>query len=360
MGRRVTGRGLGRQEPPVSEALRAALGSPTTVRRLSSSPRSRVWLVEFGGAPAIVKQITGGHDVRDRYVREVTALRLAGRARPYVVPALLAADPAAGVLVLEYLAGHRQPAGEWMTDYATALARLHAATGPEDAGSLPAWSGPTRADARAFLDLAAQLQLAAPAGLAGQLDDLLHRLDPAGQHTLLHGDPCPDNTVHTGDGIRFIDLEQAALGDGYTELAYLRTGFPTCWCATSVPEPARSQAEAAYRAAWRSSTGAEPSGQLADACAGWLIRGDTLVERAHRGRLDYLARLSREDWSWGTATARQRLLHRLSAVADVAGHPELACLAQVSQAMREDILRRWPDVRALPTARGNPICNYRQ
>jgi hypothetical protein len=352
----VTDRWLTHPDPPVGPELRAALGSPATVRRLSSSPRSRVWLVEFDGAPAIVKQIVGGPDARNRYAREATALRLAWRVRPYVVPALLAADPGHCVLVLEYLASRRSPGGEWMTGYATALARLHAAAGPDDAGSLPAWSGPTPGDARSFLDLTAQLQIPVPAALPGELDDLLDRLNPAGEHSLLHGDPCPDNTVHTSDGIRFIDLEQAALGNGYTELAYLRAGFPTCWCATSVPEPVRSQAEAAYCAAWRSFTGADPSGQLADACAGWLIRGDALVERARRGPPGYLTQLPRKDWSWGTATARQRLLHRLTAVAVLAAdHPALANLAQVSQTMRDQIQRRWPGTRPLPAASENPI-----
>jgi hypothetical protein len=342
----------------VGHALRAVLGSPATVRRMSSSPRSRVWLVEFDGAPAVVKQITGGPDARDRYAREATALRRAGRVRPYVVPALLAADPGSRVLVLEYLASQRPPAGAWMTDYATALARLHAATGPDDAGALPAWSGPAPADARSFLGLAARLHVPVPAQLPDELDGLLARLNPAGQHALLHGDPCPDNTVHTSDGIRFIDLEQAALGNGCTELAYLRTGFPTCWCAKSVPDPVRSQAEAAYRATWHSITGTDPGGQLADACAGWLIRGDALVERARRGSSGYLTQLPRKDWRWGTATARQRLLHRLTAVAALAAnHPGLASLAQVSQTMRDHILQRWPDTRPLPAARENPIGN---
>jgi hypothetical protein len=44
--------------PPLGEDLRAELGTPTIVRRLSSSPRSRVWLAEFDGSPAIIKQIT--------------------------------------------------------------------------------------------------------------------------------------------------------------------------------------------------------------------------------------------------------------------------------------------------------------
>jgi len=33
-------------------------------------------------------------------------------------------------------------------------ARLHSAAGPDDAGALPAWAGPGRADARAFICLA--------------------------------------------------------------------------------------------------------------------------------------------------------------------------------------------------------------
>jgi hypothetical protein len=342
---------------PLGETLQAALGPATVVRRQSSSPRSRVWLVEFGGAPAIVKQITGGSDAGERYARERTALRLARRVRPYVVPDVLGADPDARVLVLEYLtASTRRPAGAWMTDFATALARLHTATGPSDTGALPAWTAPGEADARSFTDLARGLDVPVPAGLARCLADLARRLDPAAGHALLHGDPCPDNAMPTSDGIRFVDLEQAALGRGLTELAYLRMGFPTCWCATSVPAPVLDEAEAAYRSTWRSITGTDPPGDLADACAGWLIRGDTLVERAHRGQSDQLARVTRQDWRWGTATARQRLAHRLAVVAAFgADHPELASVAEVSSDLRDRLLARWADIRPLPAAEGNPL-----
>jgi Ser/Thr protein kinase RdoA (MazF antagonist) len=216
------------------------------VRALPSSPRSHVWLVEFDGAPAVVKQIGGGLDAAERYAREVTALRLAGRASHPVVPGLLAADPGARVLVLEYLAEREPleewltgpgPTGDWLIGYASALARLHAATGPADAGALPAWAGPARADARAFMDLAARLRVPVPPGLPGELDGLLGRLDPAGQYALLHGDPCPGNVMATGGGFRFIDLEGAAFGAGYTELAYLRAGFPPAGAPSRCPGP---------------------------------------------------------------------------------------------------------------------------
>src|SRR5262252_7322568 len=56
----------------------------------------------------------GGSSARNRYQQEATALRLAGRARPPVVPELLAADPDTRVLVLEYLTGQERVDG-WMT-----------------------------------------------------------------------------------------------------------------------------------------------------------------------------------------------------------------------------------------------------
>ena len=345
------------EPPPLGEELRDALGSPAVVRRLSSSPRSRVWLAEFDGSPAIIKQISGGADAGERFAREVTALRLARRVRPFVVPGVLGTDPGERVMVLEYLAEPGQEsAPDWMTEYATALARLHAATGPDDAGALPAWVGPSHADARAFTRLAERLGVGVPASLTASLDGVAVRLNAAGHHALLHGDPCPGNAIRTASGFMFVDLEQACMGNGCAELAYLRIGFPTCWCAKSVPGPVLRQAEAAYRSTWHAVTGTEVSGDLAEACAGWLIRGDALVERAHRGRADQLARLPDEDWRWGTATARQRLLLRLAVVAALgADHPRLAGLASVSSAMRERILARWPDLEELPAAADDPL-----
>jgi Ser/Thr protein kinase RdoA (MazF antagonist) len=339
----------------LGESLRAALGAPVVISQLPSSERSRVWLVEFDGEPAIVKQIVDRPGAGMWYAREETALRLAGRARPPVVPVVLWSDPGERVLVLEYLA-ERPRSRDWLTEYATALARLHACGRAADAGVLPAWAGPGPADAQAFTDLAARMDVPVPPGLPAELNALIRRLSPTAGHALLHGDPCPDNAVHTAAGIRFIDLEAAALGCGQAELAYLRIGWPTCWCATSAPEPELRQAEAAYRSTWRSVTGTDPAGSLADAWAGWLIREDALVERAERGGSVQLMRLPDEDWEWGTATARQRLLHGLTVVAATSdGDPPLDGLAQVSRAMRDRIRQGWPGTPALPVAHGNPL-----
>ncbi|WP_329376154.1 aminoglycoside phosphotransferase family protein [Streptomyces sp. NBC_01351] len=336
---------------PFGDGLRAELGSPRRSRRLGSSPRSRVWRVELPEATAVVKQIVDGPDADERYAREVSALRLAARAEMPVVPALLATDPGERVLVLEHL-DHRRPAGDWIVDYAATLARLHATARPEDVGVLPRWRGPNQADIAAFLRLAVALDVPVASGVSGELDDLVNRLGQASGHALLHGDPCPGNDLHTATGIRFIDFEQASLGSGLMELAYLRIGFPTCWCVTSASEPLLERAESAYRDAWRAATGSETQDDLTDACAGWLLRGDGLVERARRESTDHLARIPHRDWTWGTATARQRLVHRLGVVGQMtADHASLSGMSSLSTAMRQRMLARWPTLQPVPTRR---------
>lgn len=128
---------------PFGDELRAGLGSPGSSRRLSSSPRSRVWRVQLPEAQVVVKQLVAGPDADERYAREVTALGLAGRAATPVVPALLATDPGERVLVLEHL-DHRRPSSDWIVDYATALARLHATARPEDVEHFPVGEARTR------------------------------------------------------------------------------------------------------------------------------------------------------------------------------------------------------------------------
>ncbi|WP_037915128.1 aminoglycoside phosphotransferase family protein [Actinacidiphila yeochonensis] len=343
-----------RSEPPFGERLLAEVGTPRRVRLLDSSPRSHVWQAEVSGTRVVVKQLVDAPEADERYARETAGLSLAGRAEPPLVPKLLGVDPERRLLVLEHVE-HRRPGEDWVVGYATALARLHAvAVGPDSdaAPVLPAWSGPTGADADAFLRLAHALGVEEPGGVRGELDDLVDRLGRGGGRSLLHGDPCPGNDLHTAEGVRFIDFEQAALGDGIVELAYLRVGFPTCWCATRPPRPLLDAAEAAYRTAWREATGTEAGGGLADACAGWLLRGDALVERALRGRADHFARVVDGDWRWGTATARQRLVHRLGVVSAMAEDAAaLRAFGQLAAALRERLPAVWPRTRPLP-ARG--------
>ncbi|MCX4819085.1 aminoglycoside phosphotransferase family protein [Streptomyces sp. NBC_01142] len=337
---------------PFGERLRDELGTPRQVRLLDSSPRSAVWRVELADGPAVVKQLVAGAGAEERYGRELAALRIASLVQPPVVPQLLGVDAGTRVLVLEYVE-HGRPRPQWEVEYAAALARLHATAREGDGDGLPGWEGPDDEDIASFLAFAAALGADVPERVEDELAELVLRLGKAAARpALLHGDPCPGNDLHTADGIRFIDFEQACLGNGLMELAYLRIGFPTCCGVTAAPEPLLAEAEAAYRTAWRAATGTDVEGDLADACAGWLIRGDALVQRAHRGTVDQLVRVMDVDWEWGTVSARERLLHRLGVVARMAGgHEELGGLGRLGAEMRRRMRARWPGLRPVPERR---------
>jgi hypothetical protein len=331
---------------PYGEGLRASLGPARRPRRLTSSPRSNVWRARLDGSEVVVKQIVGGPDASARYSREVTVLRLAARAG--VAPRLLGTDPDSLTLVLEHVADEG-PAEDWVVAYAEGLARLHAAGGSD---GLPRWAGPGDSDARAFLGFAERLGVAFGARVTRELTELVSRLADWPCDALLHGDPCPGNDLYVGGSVRFVDFEQASLGAGLTELAYLRIGFPTCWCVTEVPEPLLNRAEAAYGRVWRAARGTEPAGDLTDACAGWLIRGDALVERAHRETTDHLAGAFEHDWTWGTVTARRRLAHRLGVVAGLtADRPDLGAFRELTTAMRTRMSALWPGLAPPPRHR---------
>lgn len=365
-----------RSAPPLGDELKTRLGPPKRVRSLDSSPRSNVWRATFGDTQTVIKHLVAGPGADDRFAREVAALQVASAVRPPVVPRLLGADPVERTLVTEYVQ-ERKPAADWVVAYAAALGRLHAAPAvttenidlpywntdlpywntdlpyrntdlPYRNTDLPRWSAPTSADIEAFLKLAAWLGV--PENAAGtELEALLNRLAArSARNDLLHGDPCPANDLHTADGVRFIDFEQASLGDGTVELAYLRIGFPTCWCSTSQPPELLAEAEAAYSAAAGRTIDVH---ELADACMSWTIRGDALVQRAFRETGDHLARLTVEDWKWWTVSARERLAHRLGVVGGIAGDGPLGETARLAMRMREAMLGRWPRLRPLPTKR---------
>jgi hypothetical protein len=324
---------------PFSAELSAALGAPGEVRRIDSSPRSAVWQIELGGQRAVVKQIAGGTDADERYGRELTALRLASRAEPTLVPEVLGVDPGRRVMVLEFLeAPFELP--DWVT-YAEGLARLHAVTGPADAGSLPAATGPTTADVEAFLRLCAAMEVKATPAVGEELAALVDRLASDHGFALRHGDPCVGNVLAVEGRAMFIDLEGAALGDGLAELAYLHIGFPTCWQVLPVPAEELAEAEAAYGRAWLAATGQPLAGDVSDHCAGWLVRSDGLVERAERGRRDQFARLVEEDFWWGPTSARQRLTYRLDVVGSLC-RDRLPATAALARTLRDTIVTRWP------------------
>ena len=270
---------------------------------LPSGQRSRVW----ADGDRIIKQVIGDPAAFDR---EITALRLAEHTG--VVPRVLDVDPDNRTVVLERL--RSEPLAEdWVVDYARGLARLHMATGPEHAGLLPRQQVP---DPAPFLRFVRAMDVE----IGGAEAELV--FEDTGKFDLLHGDPCPGNDMYTEQGARFVDFEGAALGDGLTEVVYLRIGFPTCATVSETPRELREAAEQAYF----EERGF--SGGLEDACVRWLVLGDALVQRSERDGTDHLARVVDEDWFWYSTTARGRLMYRARVVATFTEtHPETSALA---------------------------------
>ncbi|HUQ61836.1 phosphotransferase [Lentzea sp.] len=271
---------------------------------LESGRRSRVW----ADGDRIVKQVIGDQAA---FEREVTALKLAEHTG--MVPRVLDVDRDTRTVVLERL--RSDPFTEdWVVDYARGLARLHSATGPEHAGVLPRQEVP---DPAPFLRLVRALDVE-----IGDAEDEL-AFEDTGKFDLLHGDPCPGNDMYTERGARFVDLEGAMLGDGLTELVYLRIGFPTCATVTETPRELREAAEQAYFEERGYTAGLE------EACVRWLVDGNALVQRSDRDGRDHLARVVDEDWFWYSTTARGRLLYRTRVVATFTEtHPKMSALAR--------------------------------
>ncbi len=275
------------------------------VELLGSSQRSHVW----ADGDRIVKQVIGDQAA---FEREVTALGLAEHTG--MVPRVLDVDHDTRTVVLERLRSD-PPTEDWVVDYARGLARLHRATGPEHAGLLPRQEIP---DPVPFLRFVRALEVE-----IGDAEDEL-AFEDTGKFDLLHGDPCPGNDMYTEQGARFVDLEGASLGDGVTEVVYLRMGFPTCATVTETPRELREAAEQAYF----EERGCSPSG-LEDACVRWLVHGDALVQRFDRDGRDHLARVVDEDWFWYSATARGRLMYRTRVVSTFTEtHPKMSALAR--------------------------------
>jgi hypothetical protein len=317
---------------------------------IQSSPGSNVRRDRLDGALVVVKQFVGG-DAVDRFLREVAAYELTSPLVPPVAPRLLDVDASRREVVLEDVPHRERPTGaagsDWVA-FAETLARLHAATGASDRGRLPAAWRVGEDDARAFLALSTALGVEPGIGVRDELLALVDRSDDGGT-ALLHGDPCIGNVLWTDDGVRLVDFEQAALGRGLSELAYLRIGFPTCGWVDVIELAEVDAAEDAYRRTWSELTGVELVGSVDDECVAWLLRSDALAQRSERGRRDQFARLLDEDWTWGPQTARQRLAHRAGVVAGFASDGPFRATTAHAARLQRAIVARWPDSSPLPT-----------
>jgi N-acetylmuramate 1-kinase len=180
--------------------------------------------VGSAGAGAVLMRTTAA-DARD-FARIAIALREAGLA----APAILAADPDAGLLLVEDFGPHtladRLDAGEdpvpLYAAAAAALAALHAAAPP---AWLPAWDAATMTGAAAiFLDWwwPAALGAAATEALRAEFDHALRTmLAPFAPIGWVHRDFFPPNLVPQAGRIGLLDFQDAAIGHPAYDLVSL-------------------------------------------------------------------------------------------------------------------------------------------
>ena len=158
----------------------------------------------------------------------------------------------------------------------------------------------------------------------------------------MHADACPDNCLLLVDGARLIDFEFGRFHHPLIDGACLRLGFPSCWCARSIPEAIVDRGEAAYRTALAAgcgwATGDVFDRALVEAGAYWTVG---MFAWAMPGLLG-------DDLAWGLASGRQRVLRRLDVFARLAGSRQhLRALAAAAGELRGRLVERWPGTGAV-------------
>ncbi|MHC4160988.1 MAG: phosphotransferase family protein [Planctomycetota bacterium] len=234
-------------------------------------------------------------------------------------PRLLAAD--ADLTVMEDLAGERldakllragdpDAAAALLVELATALGTLHAAA-PEE-------RSPERVGTEGFEQLCDAL------GLPFTVE-----LPPASAFALTQHDVGPDNCLVTPEGLRLFDFELAAPRDPLTDAAAWRMDFPNCGGAGALPAVLCARMDDAYGRAL---------GRELPAEAFVRAHAERLVERV--GRL-HGWRVLDDDWDWGRATGRQRVLALLR------GFPRRGVFPAFERQLDrlyETLRARWPSV----------------
>jgi Ser/Thr protein kinase RdoA (MazF antagonist) len=238
-----------------------------------------------------------------------------------IAPALLGGDDAQGIVVLEDLPEDRSLADSLvggdpvaaeadLVAFATALGRMHVATlGSGEAlaaarrrrgldGSSPGWWPGRLSGARPRLRAELVGLGMETAGVEAELDEVGDMLATS-YAGLVHGDPCPDNTLFTGGRCRLIDFERSSLGSVVLDAGYLLAPFPSCWCFGRLPEAATTAALAAYEHVLTGAgVGLGDAWERALAAALGLWAAARLTDHVTGGQRERV---------WGTTTVRPRL-----------------------------------------------------
>jgi hypothetical protein len=233
--------------------LGTALDEPVV---LQGSGRSVVLRCRRAGSgdTVVVKAYQVAPTSRKSFGREVAGLGFS--APTGIGPALLAADPAFPLLVLEDLGSAPSladlllgPPSSGVADVLSGWAATCGRLAAWSAGRAGEFSGP--AEVLDPLPSASHMlgwaDVAAPDGLSREVASVGEFLLSEDHQVFSPGDLCPDNNLIVADEVRLIDFESAGFHSVFLDAAYFRMPFSTCWCVLRLPGPLAGALEATYR-----------------------------------------------------------------------------------------------------------------
>lgn len=289
--------------------------------------------------------------------REWIARELLKQSEGHGSSALIAGDVEHGLIVFEdfgsnlmslddvLLNSSATDAEAGLTAYAVSLGQLHAATigcarrhAAIIANAFPAASIPNCAAADWLSSPLPDID-----GLAlpdSDVELIRSRVtDPGPWLALVHGDSCPDNVLLKDDRAWLLDFEFSTPGHMLLDGVYWRIGFPTCWCAGTVPEAVADRIDAAYRR--------ELAAVLPDIADDRLFFEEVAIISVARMLCSLLWLLEKalvEDSTWGIATRRSRILWYLEAALCACRRADiLPGSAAVMSVWLDRLKERWPE-----------------
>lgn len=265
--------------------LRRRTGAPVQLadaEDLGGSQRSVVLRVKVTETPfelprtLVIKHYGAHGDGRqpDPFAHEVASCQLVTALLPEarVGPELIAHDAAQRLLVLEDLGrgstladllfGEDSRAAERaLLAWARALGRLHTTMADREPDfdalmrrlGAKSWTDPVADDMRHALRMLPELLeqcigVPTPQPVTRHLADAAELFGPSQYRSFSPSDICPDNSLITGLGVRFLDFEWGCMRDVALDAAYLQMPFPSSWCSYAMP----SHLAEGMLATWRS------------------------------------------------------------------------------------------------------------
>jgi len=197
-----------------------------------------------------------------------------------------------------------------------------------------------------FSKLLTSFGLAIESSLLAELQAMYERVEQPGPFSaFIHHDLCPDNMFFIGEDVRFFDFEGGAFGHALIDASFARIPFPTCWCCNRIPQPVVVKLEAAYRAELVRGCPVAADDRLfaqglGDAC------GYSLLEWLRWWAEPFTPH---EDYRWGLASIRSRIIVRLETLINSATEFDLLPhLRSSASQLLTTLQAHWPDAEPMP------------